>query len=244
MSTFVLIAGAGLGGWTWQKVTARLTAAGHQVYAPSLTGEADRQHLLTTETDLHTHVDDIVNLLRFEDLHDVVLVGHSYGGVVATGVAAISPERVERLVYVDAPMGWSHLEIFPDAGNEQMFPRQHVDGVEVLVMPSPELVAFYGITDPDEVAWTLERMTPHPWNATRQRLTVPDPAALDRVPRHHIVASQTVAMHAHDALPERERTTGHFFELDGPHALMSVVPDALTTTLLHITAAPATRTEV
>ena len=234
MTTFVLIAGAGLGGWTWQKVTQRLRSQGHEVFAPSLTGAADREHLLSGAVDLETHVNDIANLLRFEDLHDVVLVGHSYGGVVATGVADRLHDRVSKLVYVDAPMGWSHLEIFPDAGNPDMFPRQIVNGVELLVFPSPELVAFYGITDPEEIAWALERMTPHPWNASQQRLNITDEAALGSVPRYHVVASQTVAMHAHDSLPGTERTPGHFFELEGPHALMSVVPEQLTRTLIEI----------
>lgn len=236
MTTFVLIAGAGLGGWTWQKVTRRLEAAGHAVFAPSLTGEADREHLLSDLVDLDTHVTDIVNVLRFEDLQEVVLVGHSYGGVVATGVASRLPDRVSKLVYVDAPMGRSHLEIFPAAGDAEAFPRRVVDGVELMVFPSTDLVAFYGITDPGEVAWTLERMTPHPWNASRQRLHVQDEEALDAVPRYHVVASQTVTLHAHDSLPESERVEGRYFELQGPHALMSVVPEQLTSTLVRIAA--------
>lgn len=234
MATFVLIAGAGLGGWTWRDVTRRLQAQGHTVLAPSLTGEADREHLLTADVDLETHVTDVANLLRSEDLYDVVLVGHSYGGVVATGVADRHHDRVAKLVYVDAPMGWSHLEIFPDAANADMFPRRVVDGVELMVFPSPELVAFYGITDPVEAAWTLARMTPHPWNASRQRLNVQNEVALATVPRYHVVASQTVAIHAHDSLPDSERTEGHFFELEGPHALMAVVPEELTRTLVQI----------
>lgn len=238
MATFVLIAGAGLGGWTWQKVSDRLTALGHTVFAPSLAGEGDRVHLLGPGVDLSTHVKDVSNLLFFEDLRDVVLVGHSYGGVVATGVADRHHDRVAKIVYVDAPMGRSHLEIFPAAGDAEAFPRQVVDGVELMVFPSAELVAFYGITDPEEVAWTLDRLTPHPWNASKQRLDVQDEGALEAVPRYHVVASQTVAIHAHDALPESERTEGRFFELQGPHALMAVVPHELTRTLVQIAADP------
>ena len=113
-------------------------------------------------------------------------------------------------------MGWSHLEIFPDAGNTDAFPHHLVDGVEVIVVPSRDLVAFYGITNPAEIEWTLERMTPHPWKASKQRLDVQDPDALDAVPRYHIVAARTVELGAHDSLPDSERAAGHYFEVDGP----------------------------
>jgi pimeloyl-ACP methyl ester carboxylesterase len=228
MTTFVLIAGAGLGGWAWQKVTRRLEARGHRVYAPTLTGTGEHRHLLTADVDLQTHVSDVAGVLTYEDLRDVVLVGHSYGAVVATGVADRAGDRVAKLVYVDAPMGRSHLEIFPDAADPDVFPRETVDGIELVALPSAGMVAFYGITDPVEAAWTLERMEPHPWKASTQRLDVEDEAALNAVPRYHVVASRTVEMGAHDGLPDAERADGHYFELDGPHALMSVVPEQLT----------------
>jgi pimeloyl-ACP methyl ester carboxylesterase len=238
VTTFVLIAGAGLGGWTWQKVTRRLEARGHQVYATTLTGSGERAHLLTPEVDLETHVTDVVGTLAFEDLRDVVLVGHSYGGVVATGVADRVSDRVSKLVYVDAPMGRSHLEVFPGAADPDIFPRETVDGIELVALPNEGMVAFYGITDPVEAAWTLERMRPHPWKASTHRLETQDEAALDDVPRYHVVASRTVEMGAHDGLPESERADGQYFELDGPHALMAVVPDELTDVLEQIGEAP------
>ena len=241
MATFVLIAGAGLGGWTWQKVTHRLKARGHIVYAPTLTGAGERAHLLTSEVDLDTHLNDVANLLSYEDLHDVVLVGHSYGAVVATGVADRVNPRVAKLVYVDAPMGRSHLEIFPAAADVDTFPRETVDGVELVALPNEGMVAFYGITDPDEAAWTLQRMTPHPWKASQQRLDIQDEAALDAVRRYHVVASRTVEMGVHDALPLSERGQGRFFELNGPHALMAVMPDELTDVLDAIASEAAPR---
>lgn len=245
MTTYVLVAGAGLGGWTWQSVTRLLEAHGDTVYTPSLTGAGDRAHLLGPGVDLETHVDDVVNLLHYEDLHDVVLVGHSYGGVVITGAADRLPHRVQKLVYLDAPMGLSHTEIFPAAGDPGQFPRQILDGVEVIVMPSEDLVAFYGITDRDEVTWTLERMTPHPWKASEQRLALTNPTALQALPRYHIVASRTVEMGAHEALPDTERAEGRYFEVDGPHALMVIAPHAVTQLLTKIASAhPVTTARV
>lgn len=98
----VIVHGAWGGGWAWRDVGYRLVAEGHRVYRPTLTGLGERTHLASAEVDLSTHVQDVVNLLRFEQLEGVVLVGHSYGGMVITGVAAAVPERVAHLVYVDA----------------------------------------------------------------------------------------------------------------------------------------------
>lgn len=232
MATYVLVSGAGLGGWTWQSVTRLLEANGHTVYAPSLTGAGDRAHLLGPDIDLETHVNDVTNLLFYEDLDDVVLVGHSYGGVVITGTADRLYDRVRRLVYLDAPMGLSHTEIFPAAADPSQFPRQILDGVELMVFPSEDLVAFYGITDPDEVKWTLQRMTPHPWKASEQRLVLKNPSALAAIPRYHIVASRTVELGAHASLPATERVEGRFFQVDGPHALMVTNPQTIAELLI------------
>ena len=97
----VLVPGACLGGWAWQEVAARLRALGHDVYPVTLTGLGERVHLATREVDLETHIDDVVNLLDYEDLSDAVLVGHSYAGVVVTAVADRRPERLRAVVYLD-----------------------------------------------------------------------------------------------------------------------------------------------
>jgi len=91
MATFVFVAGGWHGGWCWKKVASRLRALGHEVYTPSLTGLAERSHLFSDDIDLELHIADVSNLLRWEDLHDVNLVGHSYGGVVITGVGLATP---------------------------------------------------------------------------------------------------------------------------------------------------------
>jgi len=100
--TYVLVHGAWAGGWEWKKVGNLLLQDGHTVYRPTLTGQGERVHLATKDVDLNTHIQDIVNVILFEDLHDVVLMGHSYGGMVITGVADRVPDRIKCLVYVDA----------------------------------------------------------------------------------------------------------------------------------------------
>ena len=102
MTTFVLVHGGWTGGWRWQHARRSLTAAGHEVFTPTLTGMGERVHLAQPGIDLQTHILDVVNVLEAEDLRDTVLAGHSYGGMVITGVAERVPERLAHLVYLDA----------------------------------------------------------------------------------------------------------------------------------------------
>ena len=101
-STFVIVHGAWGAGYEWKEVGRRLQVDGHTVYRPTLTGMGERSHLSNPDIDLETHITDVVNTILFEDLHDVVLVGHSYGGMVITGVADRVPERLKQIIYLDA----------------------------------------------------------------------------------------------------------------------------------------------
>ncbi|MBB6142511.1 pimeloyl-ACP methyl ester carboxylesterase [Silvibacterium bohemicum] len=112
MSNFVLVHGGWRGGWIWKRVAQLLRKDGHDVYTPTLTGLADRSHILHAGINLSTHIQDIVNLIKFEELDDFVLCGHSYGGMVISGVADQMSERISSLVYLDA---W-----FPQNGDSIM----------------------------------------------------------------------------------------------------------------------------
>jgi pimeloyl-ACP methyl ester carboxylesterase len=102
MTTYVLVHGAWGGGWKFARVAERLRRRGHIVFTPTLTGAAERSHLLSGNITLSTHVTDILNVFRYEDLSDVVLLGHSYGGMVITAVADKIAEKIAALVYLDA----------------------------------------------------------------------------------------------------------------------------------------------
>ena len=102
MATYVLVHGGWDGGWSWRGVARHLQAAGHEVFRPTLTGSGERVHLASPDIDLQTHIDDVANVLRYEDLQEVVLCGSSYGGMVITGVAEQLPERIRHLIYLDA----------------------------------------------------------------------------------------------------------------------------------------------
>ncbi len=101
MATFVFVPGAWAGGWQWREVARALRKRGHEVFTPTLTGLGERVHLRSPQIGLETHILDIVNVLKYEDLRNVMLIGYSYGGAVATGVAHCEPERLGKLIYVD-----------------------------------------------------------------------------------------------------------------------------------------------
>ena len=116
MTNYVLVGGAWLGGWCWQLVARRLRDDGHDAYPLTLTGLGERAHLSRPEIDLDTHIADVVNLIEFEDLREVVLLGHSYAGIVVTGVADRARDRISQLVYLDSgptPDGLSFLDMQP-----------------------------------------------------------------------------------------------------------------------------------
>jgi pimeloyl-ACP methyl ester carboxylesterase len=126
--TFVLVHGATAGGWEWKSTGRFLTEDGHSVYRATLTGLGERMHLNSTDVDLQTHIDDVVNLILFEDLHDVVLTGHSYGGMVITGVIDRIPERIRHVVYLDAAVPDDGTSIWDLFGKTPQDPERFKDG--------------------------------------------------------------------------------------------------------------------
>ncbi len=197
MTTFVLVPGMWLGGWAWQEVTEPLRAAGHSVYPVTLTGLGERVHLGGPQVNLDTHIADVVNLLRFEDLHDVILAGHSYAGNVIAGVADQIPERIARLVYVDTwpfPDGVAQIDTNPPEARQAL--EQQVatqgDGWR-LPMPSWEELdqgnELRGLGE-SERRRMRERAVDHPFGSTTQAVHLKNPAR-DRLPKTAIWCSLT-----------------------------------------------------
>jgi len=160
-TTFVLVHGAWHGGWCWNKLTPMLRAAGHQVFTPTLTGLGERAHLLTPEIDLATHIKDIVSVLEYEALHNVVLVGHSYGGMVIAGVAEALGSHVAHLVFLDG--------FLPENGKAltdyaPMLPMRD-DGWRVPAMGTSR---DFGVTDESDIAWAEPRLGDQPYRTITQ----------------------------------------------------------------------------
>ena len=169
MTTFVLIHGAYQGGWVWQRVTARLVAAGHTVFAPSLDGCAERRHAVRPGINTETHGGEIAELLFFEDLRHVVLVGTSSGGMVLCAAAEQARDRIARLVFADA-LALFDGERIPDIVN-----RASAVTTELTTGPSREDAAgrmFASLEEPTKT-WALERYTPHPVAAMNDRVKLP-----------------------------------------------------------------------
>jgi pimeloyl-ACP methyl ester carboxylesterase len=164
----VLVHGAWSGSWVWARVAKALRARGAEVHTPSLTGVGERVHLASPEIDLETHVLDVLNVLRYEALSDVVLVGHSYGGMVVTGVADRAPERGAALVYLDAFVPQDG-EALADLLSPQT--RAEILGTEGWQVPA-RTPQRQGMTDPDEIAWIAERRDPQPRKTFTQPLSV------------------------------------------------------------------------
>jgi len=239
VATYVLVHGGGHGGWCYQRVARILRAEGHEVYAPTLTGLGERAHLLDEKVDLHRHVEDVVALLHYEDLRDVILVGHSYGGMVITGIADRASDRVGRLVYLDAanPVNGQSLVDVSGPIIEAVRPMgQVVDGIELVLLPGPDAGLLYGVTDHDDLAWMAERLTGHPWKCFEQRLELTNEAALWAIPQYHIVCTSTLATRD-AALMDRAREQGRLWDIDTGHDLMITEPERTADALLQVAGA-------
>ena len=166
MTTYLLVPGMWIGAWAWHDVTAALRDAGHEVFPLTLTGVADRSHLLGPGVDLDTHIEDIVRLAEVEDLHDIVLVGHSYGGLPVSAAALRLRDRIKAVVYVDSgplPVGTTQQSMSGEpAGEGDAVPPRDWD-------PGADPVLLAGL---DEAALTLLRTrgTPHPRASVEQPL--------------------------------------------------------------------------
>lgn len=193
---YVLIPGAGHPAASYDKVTKLLEEHGQTVHALTLPGVGDRADELTPETGLQTQIDDIVSSFEDNDLHDIILVGHSFGGMVITGVADRVPDRIKRIVYLDAVHpkdGQNLIEAQPlvkyvPAVSE---PRT-IDGVKVNLYPDDDTIAFLGLTEPDDVAWARSHLTPHPWKTFTDKLRLSNPDIMRELPVTDIYTQTTI----------------------------------------------------
>jgi pimeloyl-ACP methyl ester carboxylesterase len=228
MATYVLVHGGGHGGWCYQRVARVLRSAGHDVYCPTLTGLGERSHLLHPQIDLETHITDVVNVLLYENLHDVILAGHSYGGMVVTGVADRALDRVGQIVYLDAAVplnGESLADVAPAAMADARRNGRIVDGVELVIFPE-YLLAHMGVTGSDDIVWMKDKLTPHPWKCFEQPVVLANEAAVRKIPRTIINCTPTLSMGI-QRVRERLFDADRVWEIDTGHDLMITAPDAV-----------------
>ena len=179
MSTYVLVHGAWGGSWCWKGIRRALQARGHEVYTPTLTGVGERSHLLSPQVDLHTHISDVVNLIRWEDLSDIVLCGHSYGGCVVTGAADRVADRISALVYVDAFVpdnGRSLHDTLPAEQRDAQVRGALTSGDGWRVPPIPAEIFNVNLRDRD---WVNRQRTPQSLATFQQPLQLT--GAIERI---------------------------------------------------------------
>jgi pimeloyl-ACP methyl ester carboxylesterase len=246
MTTYVLVGGGWLGGWCWQRVARRLRDNGHDAYPATLTGLGERVHLASPQVDLETHITDVVNLIEFEDLHDVVLLGHSYGGLVVTGAADRIPERISELVYLDTaplPDGGSLIEKFPPElrkrTEEQV--QELGEGWKFPIPPPEELANMASLegVDEDHLRLLYSRATPQPFGTYTQPLRLRNPAR-ETLPKLGIVCSFSIAQvrgmvsSGNSLFREFAGPEWRFVELPTGHWSMFSRPDDLSELLLDL----------
>ncbi|WIX90563.1 alpha/beta hydrolase [Amycolatopsis sp. DG1A-15b] len=231
--TYVLVHGAWHTGQCWARVVPRLAASGRPVFTPTLTGYGDTKHLLNPDVGLRTHTADVVRLLVEADLHDVVLVGHSYAGLVISAVANEVPERLARLVYLDAMVpadGENGLDVMPIT--------RSMLGTGWRVPPLPELPApfgLFGVTEPGDVAWLRTMLSDQSIRCLEEPVALDNPAAA-AIPRTHIHCTVKPAGFDRRPVPAvqpngepadvRELAAGHDCMITAPAELAGLLLDA------------------
>ncbi|HEY7673137.1 MAG TPA: alpha/beta hydrolase [Gammaproteobacteria bacterium] len=226
-TTFVVAHGAWSSAWAWKKMRPLLTARGHRLVTPSYTGLGERVHLANPDIDLDTHITDVVNALFYEDLRDVTLIGHSYGGIVATGVADRARDRIVRLIYLDAFVAddGQSLADLTGQGVDQMRANA-VDGW--LVRPNP----LPPDTSLEDVAWAMPRRLNQPIKTLVQPLKLTQgPLTL---PRHYILCTKSESFRRY---ADKGKAAGWaVYELDASHNPHITTPDTLVALLESIVA--------
>jgi pimeloyl-ACP methyl ester carboxylesterase len=247
MANFLLVHGAWHGAWCWQRVLPGLFQAGHRAHAVTLTGLGERAHLLHRDIDLETHIQDVVSAMDAEEMQNVILVTHSYAGVIGTAIASRSPQRLAHLVYVDA--------VVPAPG--ESWSSTHAEATRAARLAStqqsnhnafaPPNASVYGLTDVDQ-AWVNRRQTPMPAAPYTQTLDF-DPTQAALVPRTY-VSCVARAFSTIDTIRPRVRDskfwggawlpgsqvidlqTGHDPMISAPEALLEILLSRVTSVAL------------
>jgi pimeloyl-ACP methyl ester carboxylesterase len=232
-ATFLICHGAWSAGWAWKKMHPLMAAAGHRLVTPSYTGLGERAHLADPSVDLETHIQDILNVIKYEDLRDIVLIGHSYGGMVATGVADRARDRIEQLIYLDAfvPIdGQSLLDLDEPARQRTQELAKAGDGWRVPPHPiAPD-------TSPADVEWLTARRVDMPIKCFEMPLKLQGGELT--LPRSYIYATRITPAGTFRPFAERAKSEAgwRYHEIDASHSPHVTAPDALMRLLEKIVA--------
>jgi len=224
-TTFLVCHGAWSAGWAWKKMHPLMAARGHRLITPSYTGLGERAHLAAPSIDLETHIEDILNVIRYEDLHDIVLIGHSYGGMVASGVADRARDRIAQLVYLDAFVpkeGQSLLDLLPESERQRMLQlAKSGDGWRVPANPTPP------DTPQADLEWLTARRVDMPIKCFEMKLRLRGGRLT--LPRSYIYATRASPVDAFGPFAARARSEPgwRYYEIDASHSPHVTAPETL-----------------
>jgi len=232
--TYVLLHGAWHGAWCWKRITPVLRAAGHDVYTPTQTGLGERSHLLTAAINLETFTEDLLNVLLWEDLHDVILVGHSFAGNAITAVADRMPERIQHLVYLDALIPESGKSVFsllpPEVAQGRRELAQKTSAGLSIPAPTPDKL---GVFDEADAAWLKAKCTPHPIATYEDALTFRHEIG-NGLPVTYIAVTPLYGPTTTSRQYAQSRSDWSYVEMPAGHDAMVTSPDELNRILLDI----------
>lgn len=229
--TFVLVHGAWHGGWAWVRIADRLRALGHRVFAPTLTGLGERAHLLHPGINASLHIADVVAVIHYERLSDIVLVGHSYGGCVVSGVVEHVPEKIRSIVFLDAFIpddGDATVDLVPPAVQE-IIRDAHARGETTV--PVRDAAAFK-VNEKDR-AWVDSLANPQPIGTMVEKLKLT--GARERIPRRTYIRASGYPNVSFEKAHARATAAGwRTYEVPCGHDVMIDAPERLTEILLEV----------
>jgi pimeloyl-ACP methyl ester carboxylesterase len=231
VKTFVLVHGAWHGGWCWRRVADLLEADGHKVYTPTLTGLGERSHLLSETITLDTHITDVANVFEWEGLKDVVLVGHSYGGFVISGVAERVQPSISSIVFLDAfvPQNGENVLDLASTGSPV---TQFAVAKKGIGRPAPPAKAFH-VNEKDQ-AWVDSKTTPQPAGVSLTRIVLK--GAREKVAKKIYVRATSYPSSRFDGYSEKfsQDPAWRTYKVQSGHDVMIDMPDRLTEILLEV----------
>jgi pimeloyl-ACP methyl ester carboxylesterase len=230
--TFVLVHGAWHGGWCWRRVADALEKKGHKVFTPTMTGLGACSHLLSKDVNLATHITDIVNFIEWENLSDIVLVGHSYGGIIINGVAEQLHDKIGSIVFLDAFMPENGDALIDKASPQfkDIIAQALARGDAGLKAPP---AAAFGVEEKDR-AWVESKCTPQPTGTFNEKQVYT--GARDKIAKKTYIRASTYANPSFQAayLKTKADPAWKAIELNTGHDVMVTMPDRLTEILLEV----------
>jgi pimeloyl-ACP methyl ester carboxylesterase len=229
--TFVLVHGAWHGGWCWRRVSDLLEKKGHKVFTPTMTGLGERSHLLDAKINLTTHITDIVNVIKWENLRDIVLVGHSYGGAIISGVAEQAHDAIASIVFLDA--------FVPESGDSLATKSSQPVRDAIAALPKDALgmkpvpAAVFRVNEKDR-AWVDAMCTPHPVGTLTDQIKLT--GARDKIAKKAYIRAKGYPSVPFDGYLEKVKgdSSWRVYELPSGHDVMVDMPDRLSEILVEV----------